>query len=299
MSIQWAPRNGEVELAYEAFGSPGGEPLLLISGNSCQMVWWPEGFCEALAARGFHVVRFDNRDYGLSTHFTSPELRHPGASFFRGEERAYGSADLTDDAVAVMDAVGWESAHLLGASSGGMIAQHTTLRHAHRVRTLSCLSSAPGTSAWKMLRYFNISSVLRMLPSTKGMTTGGDRDAYVRATVQVMRFLNTGGRPFDEELVRGLAELSHDRRPLDPTSSQRHASASLFRGDLGEIGVPTLVLHGTDDPILRISGGRAIAKAVPDARMVAYAGMGHFMPPGLWASITDEVRALARTSVGR
>lgn len=283
--------NGAVELAYETFGSPDGEPLLLIMGMGSQMVWWPDGFCEALAARGFAVARFDNRDSGLSTHFPPQQPRNLFAVLFHGgREPSYTSVDMSQDAVCVMDALGWDSAHVLGASMGGMLAQLVASRHPQRVRTLTTLSSRPGRNAWTLLRHMNVRTVLRLMQS--GRKSHGDE---VHDAVEVMRIISPTGHSFDEQRARAIAEQAHSRRPADPNAVQRHTDIGWPGDRLGDIRVPTLVLHGKQDPILRVSAARSIAKGIPGAELVTYPGMGHsILNDGLWSGITAEIETFAK-----
>jgi pimeloyl-ACP methyl ester carboxylesterase len=295
----WA-RNGEVELAYDTFGAPQGEPVLLIMGQMFQMVWWPDEFCSALADRGFAVARFDNRDSGLSTHFRSPQREHALRSLTRAASRnspraPYTGADLSDDVVSVMDALGWESAHLVGASMGGSIAQATALRHPDRVRSLTSISAGPGDQLWKMAFFLKLPTVLRLARITPGTT----REDGIRTMVEIARAMNGSGFPFDEEAVRRIAETSHDRRPLDPSVAQRHSGAGWAGGRIRDISAPALVLHGENDPILRVAAGRATARAIPGARFVSYPGMGHDLPEALWPSIIDEIEGVAARSTVR
>lgn len=282
--------NGAVELAYETFGPPDGEPLLLIMGMGSQMVWWPDGFCEALAARGFAVARFDNRDSGLSTHFAPQQRRNLFAVLFQGSrDPSYTSVDMAQDAVCAMDAVGWGSAHVLGASMGGMLAQLVASRHPDRVRTLTALSSRPGRSAWTLVRHMNVRTVLRLMRA--GRRSRGDE---VGDAVEVMRIISSTGRPFDEQRARAIAEQARNRRPADPNAVQRHADIGWPGDRLRDIRVPTLVLHGEQDPVLRGSAGRSIAKGIPGAELVTYPGMGHsILNRELWSEISAEVEDFA------
>lgn len=293
MTVEWA-RNGDVDLAYETFGSSEGEPLLLTAGQTAQMVLWTDEFGTHLAEQGFHVARFDNRDSGLSTHFTSPKKEHPLKKLFLSKgPRPYTGADLSDDVIAVMDALGWDSAHVVGSSLGGMIVQATALRYPHRVRTLTSIMSPPGDAGWKMLFYVNFRTVARF----SRLRLSGSREDAVQQFVEMTRMLSSPGYPFDEDQARELGELSYDRRPVDPTAYQRQSGATWPGGKLRDVRIPTLVIHGENDPLIRALGGRAVAKAIPGARYVGYAGMGHdTLTKQLWPSIIDEIKALTAPS---
>ncbi|MEV0390647.1 alpha/beta fold hydrolase [Nonomuraea sp. NPDC050643] len=296
MPIEFA-RNGDVEIAYERLGNPDGEPLLLIMGTALQMVMWPDGLCDALAAGGFAVARFDNRDAGLTTHF--PQAGRPGLAkdWFRAEKvAAYRLEDMADDTVAVMSALGWEDAHLLGASLGGTIALMTALRHPARVRTLSLASTYAG---WKRGRV-NLATVTRLMLAQGLRRYPPGREGYVRRFVDGMRVLASPGHPPDEAWWREAAALSYDRRPDPEGGPARQSAAVGATGDLlprlPAITAPTLVVHGRNDPMIRPRAAVEIAGAVPGARLVLYPGMGHELPRALWPSIAAEVRALASGS---
>ena len=292
-------RNGEVEIAYQTFGAAGGDPLLLIAGLDFQMVtMWPDGFCQALADRGF---RFDNRDTGLSTHVKPPAAPggRPLRVLFRRTEPAYTAADMAADGVAVMDALGWDSAHVMGASMGAGLALATAILFPSRVRTITFVMGIAPAAALSLaaLRYLNLPNLARFgrlarLPDTE--------DRPVVSEVEVMRMLASPNHPFDEAWARSAAELSHARAPRDRGTTQRHlaagrASIHLYRR-MGEITAPVLILHGADDPLARVSGARAMARRLPGAHLEIYPAMGHEIPRHLWATIADAVAATARAA---
>ncbi|MDR7300512.1 alpha/beta fold hydrolase [Haloactinomyces albus] len=292
MTVQWA-RNGDVDLAYETFGSPGGEPLLLITGQGAQMVAWTDEFCGLFAERGFHVVRFDNRDSGLSTHFTSARKEHPLKKLLGRGTRPYTGADLSDDAVAVVDAIGWSSAHVVGGSMGGTIGQATALRHPGRVRTLTSIGAPRGDRLRNVAAYANFRTLARLSRLRPPRT---DEEA-IEQKVEIFRILGSPGYPFDEGRARWIAAECQARRPVDPTLYQRQSGAGWPGGSLHDIRVPTLVIHGEADPMIRPRAGRAIANAIPGARFVSYPGMGHDVLVGeLWPSFIDEISALTATT---
>jgi pimeloyl-ACP methyl ester carboxylesterase len=290
--------NGDVDIAYETFGSQGGEPLLLMGGLDAQMVWWPEGFCTALAAQGFHVARYDHRDSGLSTHFP-PRTRESAWSALVRRRRsapAYTGADMTADALAVLDALGWDSAHLCGASMGAALAQLTALRHPARVRSLTSMMSIPmSNNPAGLLRYLRFPGPLRFA----FRRYGSGRDDQVRMLVDLARLIASPGFPFDEAWARETAEKAYDRRPPDRTAGQRQIAAGramkIPEPGLAGIRVPTLVIHGEDDRLIRTSGGRAVAARIPGARLVTYPGMGHSLPRELWPAVAGEIRTLANS----
>jgi pimeloyl-ACP methyl ester carboxylesterase len=285
-------RNGNVQIAYEVIGS--GEPLLLIMGLGMQMIAWPDEFCAGLVARGFAVARFDNRDVGQSTHFT----RYGAPSLLQILTRPtlvapYRLEDMADDAVAVLDALGWERAHIVGASLGGMIAQTLAIRHSARVRTLTSIMSTPSKRVGRPAL-----SVLAAL----GPRRVTSREAAGQRAVDVFRIIGSPGYPMDEALLREMGERSYDRAQ-EPTGPQRQLAAIHAARDrrpgLAAVRVPTLVLHGAADRLVRPSGGRATAAAVPGARLVIYPGMGHDLPRPLWPSFIDEIGTLATVGGSR
>ncbi|MGA4989675.1 alpha/beta fold hydrolase [Nonomuraea bangladeshensis] len=294
-------RNDAVEIAYETFGPPDGEPLLLIMGTAMQMVMWPDDLCAMLADRGFAVARFDNRDAGLSTHFS--EAGRPGLAkdwFRAGRVAAYRLEDMSDDALAVMDALGWSSAHLFGASLGGVIAQLTAIRRPERVRTLTVSSSYAG---WRRGRV-NMRTVLRLMLSQSLRRYPAGREGAVRRVVDAMRILGSPGYPLDEAWWRHAAGVSYDRDSSPAGGEMRQSAAAGATGDLlprlAAVNLPTLVIHGEADPMIRPRAAKEIAAAVPGARLVLYPGMGHNLPRELWAGIADDLCALAgRTQPGR
>jgi pimeloyl-ACP methyl ester carboxylesterase len=286
--------NKDVRIAYETFGDlAAGEPLLLIMGLDFQMVWWPDGLCEQLADRGFAVVRFDNRDTGLSTKFDSPKRENPFLSLLGRTKPSYTTLDMLDDAIAVMDAVGWKSAHVLGASMGSGLAQAMALYHPERVRTLVCASGLPAdVSGAKAMTYIKF-AVFGKLRKIKPAST---REGEIDNLVEIFRAFGASPTyPFPEEWVRSVAAISHDRSPRDPKSTQRQLAAGRAQKipAISGIKVPTLVICGQDDPIIKPRGSKDTAAAIPGARLIIYPGMAHSLPPELWSDIVTEVAAQA------
>jgi pimeloyl-ACP methyl ester carboxylesterase len=296
-------RNKEIALAYETFGPPGGEPLLLISGTGAQMLIWPDDFCLALADRGFRVARFDNRDAGLSTHLTSAPAPGWLTVMLRPSAAPYRLADMADDALAVMDALGWPDAHVVGASLGGMIAQALAIGHPGRVRTLTSIMSTPSARIATMPTL----AAIRALARAGGTPVTGPEQAADQA-VALKKVIGSPGYPLDEGLVRDIAARSFQRHPGAGKAEQddeRQRAAVIVSGDrrraLAGLRIPALVIHGEQDPVIRPKGGRATARAIPGARLVTYPGMGHDLPAPLWPAIVDEITraATGRTSPSR
>ena len=279
-------RVGDVELCYETFGSPGDPTALLVMGLGTQMLAWREDFCTALAGRGFHVVRYDNRDVGRSTRFA--DVRPPSlAQLARrsGASATYTLADMAADAVGLLDHLGVDRAHVVGASMGGMIAQTVAARHPGRTASLASIMSNTG-DRWRGQPALG---VLRVLLSR---APADDREAFVEHTVGVFNAVGSPGFPRDEATLRDIAGRSFDRG-YDPGSAGRHLAAILASGDrtaeLRRITAPTVVIHGTADRLVRPSGGRATARAIPGARLVLIEGMGHDLPRDAWPQVIGAI----------
>jgi len=279
--------NGEVEIAYEREGPADGEPLLLIMGLGLQSLFWPETFRARLVERGFQVARFDNRDVGLSTHLTRLGVPSAPAILLR-RWHGYRMADMAADAVAVLDALAWPSAHLVGVSLGGMIAQTAAGLFPARVRTLTSMSSTPAARIGRPR--------LRALRALSAGDPGG-REASVQRVVDVFRVIGSPAYPLDEAWLRDVAARSYDRFH-DPDGVRRQLAAIAAAEDrrplLRRLRTPALVVHGDADPLIRPAGGRATAAAIPRAKLVTYPGMGHDLPAALQQPIADEITAVAR-----
>lgn len=290
--------NGDVEIVYEALGPPGGEPMLLVMGQGGQLIDWPDGCCRQLVDQGFSVARFDNRDAGLSTHFTEAGTPSQLKMLLRpGSAAAYRLEDMAGDAIAILDALGWSSAHLVGESLGGMIAQTLAVHHPDRVRTLTSVSSAPAPRIGQPKPATLVKMV--KVANPKKVKSREDFEQYV---VDLARFAGSSGYAFDEAGQRDLGRRSYDRGGYDPAAVQRQTAAIAASGDrrgqLARLHVPTLVVHGEDDPIIRPVAGRATAEAIPGARLVTYPGMGHDLPRELWSTIIDQISELAGIAAG-
>ncbi len=288
--------NGAVSLAYEVFGDPvAADPLLLVMGLDFQMVWWPEEFIARLVDAGFAVVRFDNRDTGLSTHFDPVERPSPWKAYFGRVPPAYTARDMFDDALAVMEAVGWTSAHVLGGSMGAGIAQALAAENPERVRTLiSCLGLPADAGPIRTLRYIR-PGVFRTLARIR---PGSSDDEQIEALVAIYRAIASPGYPFPEQWARQAARISHERHPRDPATTQRQLAAARAHHypRLATITAPTLAISGQADPLLRWRGGRDTAARIPGARFSLYPGMGHAIPRELFEPIVDEIRSITTGS---
>ncbi|MFX1419978.1 MAG: alpha/beta fold hydrolase [Promethearchaeota archaeon] len=276
-----------IEIEYETFGNPSSKPLLLIMGLGAQMIRWDVEMCEKLAESGFYVIRFDNRDVGLSTKFDEagePDLMKLFMAVQRGEkiEAAYTLNDMADDAVGLLDALNIEKAHICGASMGGMIAQVIAYRHPSRVLSLTSIMSSTGNPDLPQPKPQALQVLIR--PPPEG------RDAIIEDGVNRLRIIHGSGFPFDEKKARQLVEASYDRSNYRPGYT-RQLAATLATGNrkpaLSSIKVPTLVIHGSHDPLMPPDGGKDTAEAIPGSELLIVEGMGHSLPPEVWPEVFE------------
>ncbi|MFC1419418.1 alpha/beta fold hydrolase [Streptacidiphilus cavernicola] len=289
-------RNGAVEVAYDlleplADQGSADEPLLLVMGLATARTWWPTGLCRALAGAGFQVARYDQRDAGESTRMPDTSVGNPFRALFGRRGEAYTSEDMTDDAVAVLDALGWERAHVLGHSLGGVIAQRLALRHPDRVLSVTSSAALPSdVSGLRVLRHLRPGLLAKL--ATARFPAG--REGDIAASMAVWRGVASPGYPFDEQAARAWIEAEADRGPRDAKAQSRQIGAQWHGPGLAGLARPTLVLHGERDPILRVSAGRATAAAVPGARLEVLPGVGHDLPAPLWPTVAGLVQSVAR-----
>ena len=277
-----------IRIAYETFGDPADAPVLLVMGLGGQLLGWREGFCAALASRGHFVIRYDNRDVGLSTHLqdaSEPDFD----AITRGDlsSVSYTLSDMAGDAVRLLDGLGVEAAHVVGMSMGAMVAQTLAVEHPTRVRTLTSVMSTTGDPT-----VGESSEAVRALlfgpPST-------GRDEAIEDDVRARRVTGSPDYPTDEDELRAHAAQAFDRA-FDPGGVARQLAAIVASGDrtprLEGVTVPTLVIHGAQDPLVGLSGGRATAAAIGGAELVVIDGMGHDLPTALWPDIIDRISLL-------
>jgi pimeloyl-ACP methyl ester carboxylesterase len=283
-----APANG-IELAYQEIGDPSDEAVVLIMGLATQMLGWDEELCAMLADRGFRVVRFDNRDIGRSTKLKSAGVpSRVDMLIGRRASAPYLLRDMARDTVGLMDHLGIDSAHVVGASMGGMIAQTTAIGHPERVRSLVSIMSTTGNRRVG-------TPALKTYGILWGKPPRG-REAAVERAVKTFTVIGSPGYPLDEEHLREVAGRSYDRGH-SAAGVLRQLHAITASGDrthaLRGVAVPTAVIHGTRDPLVRPSGGRATARAIPGARLKLIEGMGHDLPRQLWPTFVEEIAANA------
>ena len=292
-AVRVVPSNG-IDIAYETFGDVSDVPVLLVMGLGGQMVAWDDEFCALLAGCGHYVIRFDNRDIGLSTHLDQAASGKP-VSAFLGKRPAYLIADMAQDAAGLIEQLDVGSVHVVGVSMGGCISQALTLAHPEQVRSLTSMSSSTGSRRVGHPRLDVVATLLLRKP-------GKNRDEAIALSESMFRRIGSPGYQFDAERLRRTAGLAYDRR-YDPAGVGRQFAAILGSPDrtaaLADVAVPTLVMHGEADPLIGVSGGRATAAAVPNSRLVTFPGMGHDIPEPLWPRFVDEISDIVEAGEDR
>jgi pimeloyl-ACP methyl ester carboxylesterase len=278
-----------IELCCQEMGDADGEPLLLAMGLGMQMIAWNEDFCALLAERGFRVVRFDNRDIGRSTKIDSVGMpKRLDLIAGRRASAPYLLRDMAADTIGLMDQLDVDAAHLVGVSMGGMIVQTAAIEYPERVRSLVSMMSTTG-SRWIGLPSRRAMAVL-LGPPPRG------REAAIARALKTFSVVGSPGYPFEEERVRDVAGRSYDRGHSG-AGVVRQLHAVTASGDrtqaLRGVRAPTTVIHGNRDPLVRPAGGRATARAIPNARLKTIDGMGHDMPRQLWPLFVEEIAANA------
>ena len=289
-----------IALAYECSGPADGEPLLLIHGVGAQLVRWPPVLIAALERERFHVIRFDNRDVGLSTHLDDlgvPDLLVVQAAVARGEtpDLPYTVSDMAADAAGLLDALGIGSAHVLGVSLGGMIAQELAIEWRHRVRSMAIAMSQSGNPNLPPSDTAALTALSARAPDPRV-----DQEAYLVHSIALNRVLGSPAYPADEGALRAFARTAATRS-YDPAGVARQLAASRGAPDrraaLSGLDLPTLVIHGADDPLIKLAGGEDIARQVPKAWLLTVHGMGHDVPDELADLLATAIAANARRAV--
>ncbi|MCS7483949.1 alpha/beta fold hydrolase [Umezawaea endophytica] len=280
----------DLELEYDSFGDPADPVLLLVMGLGAQMTNWDTRLCELFAAQGFHVVRFDNRDIGLSTEFGHLPLPDFAALSAGDTSSApYLLSDMAADVVVLLDGLGVERAHLVGASMGGMIAQQVVVDHPERVLSLCSIMSTTGDKTVGQGRPEIVATFAQPAATT--------REAVIEQRLVASRMTRSPGFAVDEDAARERIAASYDRSNR-PMSTLRQLAAVIASPDRTEglrgVTVPTVVIHGSDDPLVHRSGGEATAAAVPDAELIIIDGMGHDLPLDVWPTVVEAVAANAK-----
>ena len=288
-----APANG-IEICYDTFGQPVNPALLLVMGLGGQMTAWEPDFCDALANAGFHVIRFDNRDTGLSTKMESAPTPDIGKAMTGDMSSAsYTLWDMADDAVGLLDHLQLERAHIVGASMGGMIVQAIAIRHPHRVISMTSIMSTTGNP--------NVGQATPAAMTALMAPPATSRDEAIERGKQSARIVGSPGYPSGDEVVAARIARDFDRC-FYPIGVARQMLAVMATGDRSEalntVTAPTLVIHGEDDPLVTLSGGQATAAAIPGARLVTFPGMGHDLPASLRAKFVEVIAGHAASVPG-
>jgi pimeloyl-ACP methyl ester carboxylesterase len=284
MAEQFCDIGGGISLCYERFGNESDPPMLLIMGLGTQMIGWPDEFCARLAERGFHVIRFDNRDIGRSSRITGPPPTPRQLLTRKIDPVLYTLSDMAGDAAGPLRELNLAPAHVVGASMGGMIAQTLAAQKPESTRSLVSIMSNTG-NRWKGQPAFSIYRyLLRRAPE--------DRQGYIEYTTKVFEAIGSRGLPFDKERVRDMVARSYDRGH-DPAGPSRQLAAIIASGDrtaeLRTIRVPTLVIHGSKDKMVARSGGLATTTAIPGAKLMIVEGMGHDLPEAAWPQLVPAI----------
>ncbi len=288
----FAPVEDGIELCYQTFGDPDGTPVLLVMGLGGPMTWWDPEFCRQLAARGCYVVRFDNRDSGRSSRVTGRVRRGALIRAFTGRpvRAPYTLTDMARDGVGLLDHLGLDGAHVVGVSMGGMIAQAMAIAAPSRVWSMTSIMSTTGkrTVGWQHPRLLPLMLAPR----------GSGRDAYAASSARMWQLIGSPAYPQTDEEVRGRALDTFDRG-VSASGVMRQMLAILAEPDRGPrlraLTMPALVVHGTRDRMVHVSGGRATARAVPGAELLLVDGMGHDLPRDLFPALVDAItRTIAR-----
>lgn len=278
-----------IHINYDSFGDKRHPTIVLIMGLATQMIYWDEQFCKLLAAQGYWVIRFDNRDNGKSTWLDSSPVPSnlallANAVFKRPLGAAYLLSDMMNDTLGLLDALDLDSAHIVGASMGGMIAQEIAIHHPQRVKSLTSIMSTTGNRELPKPSTAFSFKMLRRPPK--------DVDKAVIYGMHMWRLIQGDYYPFDQQKVHGLI-MQALKRGFNPAGNTRQLAAILDSPDrtegLNTLQVPSLVLHGEDDPLVPVACGIATAKAIPNAKLKTYPGMGHTLPSQLYNDITKQI----------
>ena len=295
MTEQLADLGNGITLAYEQLGPDDGVPVVLVAGLAMQMYSWAEDFVDLLVARGYRVIRFDNRDVGLSTHLDFPPPTPMATMRRRWDPRQYDLGDMAADAIGLLDALGIADAHFVGISMGGMIAQTAAARYPDRVRSLTSIMSTsgarkvgrPALSTWRLML----------------ARPARDRAEFVERAVRMFRHIGSAGYPFDEAMVRDRAGKAWERDSSPAAGASRQLAAIMKSGDrtreLLRVTAPTLVIHGDRDLMVNPTGGASTAAAIAGARLETIRGLGHDLPRGAWPTLVDLIDAHMHTAATR
>lgn len=286
-----------IKIEYEQFGRSSNPSLLLISGLGGQMHYWPGDFCAGIADSGFQVIRFDNRDTGLSSKIDSLNLNEAKeiiGKIFTGEKAPvpYGIEDMADDAIGVLNALGIEKAHICGMSMGGFISQTAAINYPDRVSSLISIYSHPGNRPEFMPTQKVMEAMFTAPPA--------EREAYIDSQTEFFRLICGTGKPFDEKFYRKMLATSYDRCFCPDGIARQYIAAMSQKereNDLSKLSIPALIIHGDEDPMIPLAAGETIAKAIPDSELKVIRGMGHDLPSmaSYGMEISDSITAFLKT----
>lgn len=289
-----------IDLSYNSFGDSNAAAILLIAGLGTQMIRWPVPFCENLVARGYRVIRFDNRDAGCSSHFTdypAPDFGALATALAAGQRPSvpYTLHDMAGDAIGILDALGIERAHLVGRSMGGMIAQIAASEYPKRILSLTSIMSSTGNPSLPSASQDVMTMLTQSAPNPLE-----DEAGFLEHSLAFARRIASPGYPFDEEAHRALI-LEETRRAYDPTGFGRQIAAIAATGDLrpllAKITVPSLIVHGADDALIPSACGRDTASSIQGSEFMLIDGMGHDLPSSLYQTLADGIDRVARRSI--
>jgi pimeloyl-ACP methyl ester carboxylesterase len=278
-----------ITIEYDVFGESSARPLLLIMGLGTQMIGWDEEFCQKLADTGHYVVRFDNRDIGLSSKMDDAPVPVPAElmmEMMQGNtpEVPYSLNDMADDAIGLLDALNIDSSHICGASMGGMIVQTMALTHGERVRSMTSIMSTTGNPELPAATPEAMESLTK--------PPAADRDSQIEQSVATQKVIGSSGFPFDAERARQKAAAAYDRS-FYPQGTARQMAAIVAAGNrrprLESLDLPTLVIHGKADPLVPVTGGQDTHEAIAGSELLLVEGMGHDLPPGAWDEIISSI----------
>lgn len=286
---EFVQANG-ISLAHDTFGDPAHDPVVLVMGLGTQMIAWPEPFCEALAKAGHYVVRYDNRDIGESTHLTGERAPSIAAVAARRTKPPYTVSDMGRDLLGLLDGLGLDRVHLVGASMGGFISQSAAISAPDRVRSMTLIMTSTGSRLVGRVD-------LRLIPRLLTRRVVDDRESAGAAAVETFRTIGSPGFDFDEEWYREIGRRSFDRGH-DTGGYRRQLAACIAQSDrtarLERLETPALVIHGLADPLVAPTGGLALARALRNSRFLGVPGMGHDLPRALWDEFAGHITDLTR-----
>ncbi|MCV7281828.1 alpha/beta hydrolase [Mycolicibacterium flavescens] len=286
--------SGDLNIHYEDIGDPDAPAVLLIMGLGAQLVYWRDGFCQKLVDQGYRVIRFDNRDVGLSSHLDGQRTKGSQiGNMVRSvlgikSPAVYTLEDMADDAAAVLDHLNVDTAHIVGGSMGGMIAQIFAARHARRTKTLGVIFSSNNRA------FLPPPGPRQLLAVVTGPAPDSPREVIIENSIRVSKLIGSPGFPVDDETLRADAVAFYERSYY-PQGIARQFNAITGSGSLlhynRQTTAPTVVIHGKADKLMRPSGGISIAKAIPNARLALFDGMGHELPESLWDDVIGELKS--------